>query len=140
MEAATAKEPDKDEPTGEPVRYAEVLSAKLPFAAALMMLSQRTADEVLQRALTCRDRYRRHQAVELISEAAGPRAERLLIRALRDEWAYVRRAAVVGLAHHGSEAAIPMLNRIAEKDPVGWVRSQAAYAIRQIEARGPSSP
>jgi len=118
-------------------RYVEVLRARLPFAVSLFALDDRRGDVDIERALTCRDRYHRHDAARLLSEIAGPKAERLLMRALRDEWAYVRRAAIVGLARHGGPSALTAVQRLAETDPVVWVRSEAAHAVRRIARRTP---
>ncbi len=84
--------------------------------------------------LKAKDPLVRLAAVERIAEAGEEDAEKLLLRALKDEdWEVVQRAAA-GLAKVGGDKAVGLLTTLAWDGPVRRVRTTAARSLARIDA------
>lgn len=79
----------------------------------------------------------KYVAIRAIAAIGGPDAPRLLVIALKDEDDFVRQLAAEALGEMGNAAApaLEALKRIAEADPISYVRKAAKEAIDRIERR-----
>jgi len=104
----------------------------LAALAALTLLSSAAFDDA--KDLKSKDPEVRLELVTRLAAEGGEEAEKLLIKALKDDDWEVAQIAADGLARHGGEDSVDALVKLAWDGPVGPLRAAAARSAAALDA------